>query len=282
MWIWNEDLRHSVRESDPNKYVVVESDVFILYPKFVPRNNFVSLTRDKTLCYLCLVGESPLLKHQYSRAYDEPCDICGRKTKQPFRFYTFGNYTILRCPSCELNNSTVDVFVQHKEIQNYCGFLNKSRHNIDATFLKDEYIVFLYRYKSPKYTFNYESMIPDHRYGYVPKINTCTHCNRNSVYINSYCESCYDFAYQLSQLNKVFLFGSVFDCDTFNNILFYYIKSLNINMPLANILAIKNKCRRIVDQKEEILENLYFSDVDYDKDDEDEDSTEFYESITDY
>lgn len=276
MWMWNEDLRHSVSQNDNNKYVIVDNDVFILYPKFVAKNELGHLNRNEMLCYLHLIKNPPILKYNYVYTGVEPCDICNENHRTR-HFYSFGNCTVIRCTSCEADRKDKDVFINRKEI-NPCAFLNRSRSNIDITFLTDDHIVFLYRYKSQKYTFGYEMMISCNRYGYVPKLSLCIHCGRDPICINAYCKSCYNFSYELSQVYKILLFENAIDGDIFINILSYYVTLINLNISLKNILIVKNPCPKII--KEEVIESLYFSDVDYDE--SYDDSTEHYESITEY
>lgn len=279
MWSWDEKLRESITKYDDNKYIVTGNTVTILYPKIVKKNNLACLSRIEILCYLHLIKDPEQLIIKESVKNRNFCDICGSEKDDRFIIFRFGNYSVFKCNSCFSDNKNQDLYINQKSQNDLIK--DNPRYKIDITFLRDDDIVFLYRYVSTISVFQYEFVITKTWYGYLERFSTCYHCNRHPAYINSYCKFCYDFSYQLSQLNKIMLLSDSFDNDIFNNILYYYSNLINVSLDFRNILAVRNKCQRKIEIKEEIIENLYFSDIDYDESC-DNDSTEFYESINEY
>lgn len=278
MWTWSEQLRNTISKNDDNIYLVNGNHIWIGYPKFVDGNNLTFSNRNEMLCYLHLIKNPDELSLHNSVYCDDRklCDMCGQSKHGTFYYFRFNNYSIRRCRTCHEDKNNQDYYINnggHVDL-----VTSTPNYAIDVTFIRGDNIIFLYRYITPKSYLELNNVLIKSWYMNMNRVGSCGCCQRHLTYVNFRCKSCYDFSYHMSGLSKILPISSIIETDIFNQILFYYANSADVPLTMKGILAVKNPSKRVILLKEEeIIENLYFSDVDYDE--SCDDSTEHYESV---
>lgn len=280
--------------------------VSLLYVKKIKKDIYV-LSINELIGYINCCGLNSLTILKYQKQRYDCCGICGQPGN--CNYYT-SQHLLSICDTCYFTTnyyksdiSDNDTPQQQLPISNIFHF-NKIYYNhrtgnsntfedlvdakIDITVNYDNHIYYHYRltYKYDCYVYDRIIYQPWYNYTYLSKRTDqkCIRCKVNHLYKQGYCQTCIDYAYQISFKHVIIAWLSLKDdyigdilCIIFKKLLrllnYYNIDKMKIltiynpafkNLQLKNIKEIKEEIKKEDYEKDLITEDNMYSYVKFD------------------